>query len=551
VRNPFARPATATEVTELREQVTAERNNVELLRESIAELEARLSEPGWQRLFAQADLEFSRDGLRQIAAGCRLYAIKHPLIKRGLGLRTAYVWGQGVEVTARATGSDDGDQDVNTVVQEFWDDEGNARSFTGSVAQQRAERSLFTDGNWFLAAFTLPRTGKVQVRTLPFDEVADIIRNPDDRSEPWYYLRRWVEETVGADGRPTAAPREAYYPDLDYRPQARPRRIGDVEVRWDSPVLHVKVNDDDGWRFGIGDAYAAIDWAGAYREFLTDWARLMRALSRIAWAVTTPGRAQAQARAKIAAAPSANPATGEPNAAGATALLNPGSRLEAVSKSGATLDSESGRPLAMMVAAALDVPVTMLLSDPGQTGARAVAETLDQPTELAMGMRREVWTEAIQRLCRYVVREAVRAPQGPLRGSLRRDEYGRETLTLAGGGDTTIDVTFPDLDDVDPATVVKAVVEAAGTGTVPPDLVLRLLLTALGVRDTDQVIARMTDDDGTFLWPVPPPLGGPGGQAAGLDRGGGDPADAGMGRMADDDPDDDLDDPGDPDEEGG
>jgi hypothetical protein len=53
-----------------------------------------------------------------------------------------------------------------------------------------------------------------------------------------------------------------------------------------------------------------------------------------------------------------------------------------VSKSGAQIDANSSQPFATRAAAALEVPVTMLLGDPGITGARATAETLDQPTEL-------------------------------------------------------------------------------------------------------------------------------------------------------------------------
>jgi hypothetical protein len=70
--------------------------------------------------------------------------------------------------------------------------------------------------------------------------------------------------------------------------------------------------------------------------------------------------------------------------------------LEAIPKSGATIDSESGKPLAAMVAAALGMSVTMLLADPGTTGARAVAETLDKPTILEMGMRRRLWAGVIK-----------------------------------------------------------------------------------------------------------------------------------------------------------
>jgi hypothetical protein len=188
----------------------------------------------------------------------------------------------------------------------------------------------------------------------------------------------------------------------------------------------------------------------------------------------------------------------------------------------------------MMVASALGVPVTMLLADPGQTGARATAETLDQPTELEMSQRRELWTSARRRLVTYVITEAVRAPDGALKGVIKRDPYGRETLALAGDTDPTVDIVWPDLDDADVGVVVEAIVKAAGTGVVPPEEILRLLLAALGVRNVDVLVEAMLDDNGGFVWPNGPPIGGLGGAAANLQRTGQDPAGAGPGPMAPD-----------------
>jgi hypothetical protein len=500
---------------QLREELTAERNNVEILQESVYDLERSLFEPGWLRLTAQAEIEFSPEGLVQLRAICRLYAIKNPLIKRGLALRSAYVWGQGVQITARANGKEPTEQDVQQVVDAFLTDDANARAVTGSAARERLERTLGTDGEVYLALFTRPMTGQVQVRTILADEIAEVISNPEDRSEPWYFRRRWVQTTVDpATGSPQRTVMHRLYPAVDYRPTVRPKRLGDVPIAWDSPVLQVRVNDPEGWDRGVPDAYAAVDWARAYKEFLEDWGRLMRSLSRFAWKATTPGSKSGAVKARLAEAPSRSLTVGgEPAAAGATAILSPDVALEAISKSGATIDAESGRPLAMMVASALGVPVTMLLSDPGQTGARATAETLDQPTELEMQLRRELWSDAYKRILRYVLAESVRAPQGELKGTIKRDPAsGRETVTLAGDTDDTIDMVWPPLDQVTPDILIKAIAEAAQTGVLPPEVIARLLLQALGVRDVDEILDQMMDEDGNFVPPQPPNIGG--GQAA-------------------------------------
>ncbi|MBN6054528.1 hypothetical protein JYK22_21480, partial [Nonomuraea sp. RK-328] len=507
----------ATGQTELAEAVRAERQMVAHLQESLADLEARMYEPGWQKLTAAADREFTREGLAQITAVCRIMTIKSPLLRRGLSLRTGYVWGQGVQISARATGEQG--QDVNSVVQKFLDDPGNRRTFTGDQAHEELERALYSDGNVFLALFTSPRTGRVQVRTLPWDEITDVICNPDDRSEPWFYRREWWQDRRTDTGI-IQERHVAYYPALGYNPKLKPRRLtfpyyGDTtlaEVYWDAPVYHVKVNAQLGWKFGLPDAYAAVDWAQAYKTFLEDWAVLIKALSRFAWRLTSKGSKQAQARQRIAAAPTTDRYTGEPQRAGATALMTPDMMLEAVPKSGATIDSESGRPLAAMVAAALDVPVTMLLGDPGTTGARATAETLDTPTERSMELRRSVWGECRRQILDYVIDQAVKAPQGPLKGKVTRDDDGRETVELAQGTDRTIDISWPDIDDLDPAVIIDSIVKADATGYLPPLTVVRLLLEALGVRDVDSILDSLTDEEGNFR----PPEGAAGaaGQAA-------------------------------------
>lgn len=520
-------PAATTSPTrrQLQEQLTAERDTNLLLQESIADLQVQLSDPGWVRLIAQADVEFAPEGLRQLRAICRLFAVKNPLIKRGLALRSAYVWGSGMEASARANGRRDqpGEQDVNEVVQAFLDDEANRRAVTSPAARDQLERALGTDGELFFCLFTRPATGWVQVRVLLADEIAEVIANPDDASEPWYYRRRWVERTLDpATGGVGSTSREKLYPAVGYRPASRPSRFGTIPVAWDSPVLHMPVNRPLGWQRGLPDAYAAIDWARAYKEFLEDWARLMKSLARFAWRMTTKGQAQAQARARIAAAPTVD-RTGQPLAAAATALLPPDAALEAIPKTGATIDSGSGRPLAMMVAAALGLPVTMLLADPGQTGARATAETLDQPTELEMAQRQAMWTGVYQRILTYVIAESVRAPKGRLKGVITKDENGRERVALAGDTATTVDVTWPDLDDVDPAVLVEAIVKADATGTMPPELVLRLLLTALGVQQVDELVEAMLDENGDFQWPAGRPIS-PGQAAMDAARLGQDPA---------------------------
>jgi hypothetical protein len=510
----------STPGTDLAVRASAAEAQVEILREGLADLELAMEDEGWQRLTTTGESQFSREGLRRAAAICRVLAVAHPLAKRGLALRQAYVWGQGVQVSAHATGNDDGEQDVNDVVQRFLDDPLNQRAFTGDQAHETLERALGTDGNVFLACFTSPLTGYVQVRTIPFDEITAIHTNPDDRADPWFYERRWTSYSL-VDGRTVAEQRVEFYPAITYRPRYRPPMSGDARINWDAPVHHVNVNGLLEWQFGIGDLYASGSWARAYRDFLADWATLVKSLSQFAWRATAKGSKAQQLRAKIARRPATSDIPGNPTSVGATATMSDDVTLEAIPKTGATIDSDSGRPLAAMIAAGLGVPVTFLLADPGQTGARAVAETLDKPTEDEMSMRRSLWGAAYRAIVGHVIMAAVRAPQGPLQGQIVRDPYtGRETLTLAGDTDPSVDVVWPDLSKTPVDILVKAIVEAKSTDVLPEIEVAKLLLHALGVKDVDQIIEDMTDEDGNFM----PPRTGVGQAAVNAFRQGRDPA---------------------------
>lgn len=508
-------PSGGAYIAGLEEALDAERANSEFqtemhqqLAESLADAQIALEDVGWRRLAGAAQTEFTIDGIKRGAELSRIMGVVNPLIKRAIELRIAYIWGQGVSITAKANGDEDGEQDVNAVVQAFLDDKGTKRVFSSAAAHETNERTLATDGNLFVALYTDPLFGRVQPRSIPLAEIQDIITNPDDRSDPWYYKRStYRTELVITGGRETFTTETqavTYHPAAGYQPGpgAKPRTINGSLVRWDAPVMHLAVNRLDGWKYGIGDAYASLPWARGYKDFLEDWLRLAKALSRWAWRAQSKGRNQTQVRGKLSAPPAANAITGEPQRAGATYIAPEGQGLEAIPKTGATLDADSGRPAAALVAAGMGLPVTMLLGDPGITGARATAETLDTPTERTMEGRQNVWADFDRELLDYVIDAAIRAPKGPLKGGKTTDPItGQDVWTLAGDGDRTVLVEFPDLDDESLQIKVAAIVSADTTGKLPPLEITRQLCDALGIENVDEVIDAMTDDQGNFVDP--------------------------------------------------
>lgn len=460
-------------------------NTIELLQESLADVEHQLARDnhGWTPLDGIADDGLLTDRGRHDAIRLsRIMATMNPLVKNAVSIRAGYVWGGGVAITVR----DDPNmgQDVNQVVQSFLDDPDVVETWSGMQAREDAERALCTDGERFIALPTDPLTGKVGVAIIDPREVTRIITDPGNARRPLFYRREW--QTIDTSGRATGRTTTAYYPAIGYRPVRKPRSIDGVRVEWDAPLLHVAVNRVGGDLRGIPDLLPALPWARLYKEFLEAWSTLMRALSRFAW------RARNDKTSKAAQA-----ITAAQHDVGRAAI---NLDMEAIPKTGATIDSNSARPLAMMVASAIGVPVTMLLGDPGATGARAVAETLTEPTQNGFKLRREVHRVAILRILDHVIDSAIIAPAGPLTGRVERDG-DRLRAVLPVGDDRQVTVEFPDFDTTPVLDKVRALQLVDGTDKLDELTMARLLLQAVGVADVDGALQLITDDQGRWIPP--------------------------------------------------
>lgn len=471
--------------------------NLELLQERLAELEMALFNEGWARLGQQYEHEFSREGLAQIAYLARLMFLKNPLVQRGVNVQAYYVFGQGVSISHE-------DEAVDAVIQAFLADTSNREELTSNAAMLDKERLLQIEGNVFLVLFGDVVTGRVRVRSIPADEVQEIVTNPEDAREIWYYKRLWSQEEIDlASGSTVTTQQTAWYPDWRYRPAARPATIGGNQVRWDAPVKHVRVGGLGDMRFGVSEVYAQIDWARAYKEFLEDWATLTRAYSRFAHKLTVPGGARGVASAKsklgttYASSAGSEAETNPPPTVGSTFIAGQGVDLQPMRIGGANVSAEDGRRLLLMVAAGAGLPETFY----GDTsvGTLATARSLDRPTELRMLTRQTLWSDVLQDVLSYVLETAIRA--GKLSGRVVAELDGTPRLELAGDAKPDATIAFPSLLEHDPGEMVRAIVSAAtldgkaAAGTMDDETLIRLLLAALGVKDADQVLAALADEE--------------------------------------------------------
>lgn len=458
---------------------------VDILESRLGDLERQIAEQGWNRIDGSAGNEFSRDALDSIVELARVMYLKNPVINRAVEIGALYVWGQDLSHSAE-------DEAVEAVVDRFWKD--NRATLTGQQASRLIEVELQVTGNLFIALFPDMITGSVRVRGVPMEEIRQIISNPEDRTDVWYYRRVWTEQ--GTDG--TSKQRTAYYPDWQYRPTNKPDTMDDlsagtVDVRWDSPILHVKSGAFQHWRWGVPEIYAALDWAKAYKEQLEDDATRSRALARFAWQLTTKGGRSGVAAAKsklgttYAGAGGANVETNPPPTSGSTFISTEGIDLKPMQVAGATLNPDHSRPARLMAAAALGIPDHFYDADVGNF---ATSKTLDRPTELRFNERRNMWRDTLGDLIQWVIDADLNATRGILPKSL--PEKSRD-----------VDLTWPDLLESDVTSRVGAISTAAPY--IPDDLTSRLMMSALNVEDVDSEMEKMEAEQATKPAPVVPP----------------------------------------------
>lgn len=473
-------------------------DNLIELQERIDALEYALESAEWRRLTTQAEQEFTRQGLRNLTDLARVMHIKNPLIKRGIAVKRHYVWGQGWAVKAA-------NEQVQEVIDQFLYDQKNDDVIGSHEARMNLETDLEVNGNLFFCFFVNKVSGRVRVRMIDLNEVEDVICNPDDAKEPWFYKRQWTEQRFDlTSGSIQTETRTAYYPDWRYTPLVELPMIGGHKVHWDKPVYHVKIGGYSNWKFGLSEVYDAIDWAAAYKAFLEDWATIVRSLRRFAWQVTTSGGNRGVAAAKAKLNTTLGTASGETNPPplpGSTFIGNEGTKIAPISTSGATIAAEDGRRLLLMVAASFGLPETFF--GDADIGTLATAKSLNRPTELMMEDRQALWRDIFLNIFLFVMFWAVKAPQGALRTLGRivdepEDNQHNERVEWNDDADDNLAVEFPpllqhDIPQMVAATVQAATLGAAGTlaGTIDLITLSRQLLTLLGISNVDEIIEEM------------------------------------------------------------
>lgn len=356
----------------------------ELLRESYSSMASAIlafDDAGWNTVSsATGNGSFTLDELQKAAARIRETSEGNPLLKRGCGLRTSYIFGRGVEFGNLAPR-----------FQKVFDLPQNQEVLFSPEAQVINERSHFTDGQFFV----LGNVSTKGFQRVPFDQITATVTNPDDAEDVWYFRRTWTRKAQDLGSAKTKeTTMNVWYPADTYTPENGRyiSRIQDQPVDLNFRMFASRVNRRAGNIWGLPDAFPALPWAHAYNEYLKDGSRMLKALSMFAWQLKSKTKTGGQ----NAAAAIATTAT-----AGSTAVVGDSMELSSLPRA-SSVDLGDGRPLGSMVASALEVSVVALLSDPGTSGAYGTAQTLDVPTLKAMEARQHVWTLFYRRVMNFI-----------------------------------------------------------------------------------------------------------------------------------------------------
>ena len=298
----------------------------------------------------------------------------NPLLRNGRSIRNSYLFSTGYKI-----GTATSDTTLSAQQQNIIKSSKNQREVFGLGALESIEGERYVAGN----VFVLYDGKKKEFQRIPIDQIGDVIWNPDDSSDVWYVMRDWSAQVITSSGELVEQNWKMWYPVSDYTPGGGyHRRIKGIEVDPSKKMIIDRVNMRPGATIGVPDSLAAAPYALAYSAYLRDGTKVLQALAEWAW-VVRPRKADHAQRAAAAIKSSDHNAGGK---------LITDMEVQALPK-GNAVDLNTGRPLAAQVAAALGISVVTLLSDPGQSGAYGVAQTLSDPNRRTMEARRERNTE--------------------------------------------------------------------------------------------------------------------------------------------------------------
>lgn len=327
---------------------------------------------GW----AVAEHGFTLGQLTIVSKELRERTDTNALLKRGLEVRTSFMFGAGYEI-------EDGDKKISKRIRDLIEDQVNQDIVFSQDGMTVNEHARFCDG--FLAVAFNKITNRFQ--RIPLWQITDFVTNPDNNEQVWYYKRSWTAQIITADGTLSTDERNYWYITDRAIEQGAPvvAKIQGIEVDPKYVLVDDHVNRHSGSTLGVPDSFTAAPWAIAYSNYLRNGDKYLASLAQWAWQMvpkTQRGALNAGSKVKTA------------HGAGNTIISD--MDMKSLGNANA-IDLKTGRPLASLVAAALGLDLTVLLADTGDTQSAGPVINSADPMVKTMQARQRQTTSFTQR----------------------------------------------------------------------------------------------------------------------------------------------------------
>lgn len=373
--------STSTRAQQLIEEVSELTKANDRLAESYAAMARATLEfdnEGWKPINTLTDEGIKLSEVQTIAKQARKQMQSNSLLKRGAALRASYVFGRGFKMSSNG-------ETLKPRFTSLIDDAVNQMVLFSEEACKKNEKTLFTDGNFFV----IYDTALSQFARVPFNEIQGFATSPNNNEVVTYILREYSRpKNVGSTDVEIV---KVWYPTDYAKKGAYASSIEGIRVDKTKVIFHRKENDNTGSVWGVPDCLPAMPWAWSYSEYLKDGSIMLKALSSIAWQVKSKtSKGVANAAAKVA----------NNRQVAATVTSGADVELSALPRNNA-VDLGTGEPLAAMAATAMEVSVDALLSGAGLTGGGG-SQVLDQSTLNAAYGRQGNWEAFFVRVLRFL-----------------------------------------------------------------------------------------------------------------------------------------------------
>ena len=380
--------------------------------------------------------EMSVDNRRLLAQRSRIAFVRDPLAGAEASLRANFSLGRGIPCPKAA------DEQVQAVIDQFWNDANNKRKLTTVAAQRKRSNNLLTTANSYPVAFE--HSGRVRIGFVDEDLVTDIVPHSEDEETPlWYVVRKKTTKWDYEQHRPdylTPQTRDGlekvYYmehwrnvedadkeaEEADDTKQKRPPE----DHILDGKVEHFAINVVGRTQFGVPPWARTLRFFSAMNQLTeaqvqmrqaaativakrvrkTDPKGILKGASQLIAAtgqLATEGFNQSTGASPHAGGPGTSPQRGNaPPPAGSWWHENLSDRLEAVRLSSGAGEAATDAQLTRAPIAAASGFGQHYLGDPSSTNL-ATASTLELPTMMEI----QAWQEVFESMIRWAVDYAI------------------------------------------------------------------------------------------------------------------------------------------------